>query len=95
MPISYGNTPYTGITKQDLNKRLYQHNYTGKEFEVLRELYNEEFSKNQARALEQYFIENGPANKMNKINSISKTFEYYNDARNWAEEYANTHEMFK
>ncbi len=43
-------------------------------------------TRNQARAIEQYFIVNGP-NLLNKINSISPDSEFYNEALKWAEEF--------
>ena len=78
---------YTGITKQPLNKRLYQHNYgdKGKGFDVLERQYGD-LTRNQARAIEQYFIENGP-NSMNKINSIKPNSKYYADAMEWAKKF--------
>lgn len=81
-----GNAPkYTGITKQTTNVRLYQHNRAGKGFNELRVVENN-LTRNQARALEQYFIESGP-NELNKINSISPHNKYYNDALNWAKDF--------
>lgn len=41
---------------------------------------------NQARAVEQYYIENG-TNELNKINSISPDNKYYRDAMNWVKQY--------
>ena len=43
-------------------------------------------TRNQARAIEQYFIENGP-NALNEINSIRNSHRYYKDAMNWAKQY--------
>jgi len=80
-----GTAQYTGITKQTQNARLYQHNNAGKGFDDL-EIQYEGLTRNQARAIEQYYIENGP-NTLNKVNSISSNNKYYQDARNWAEEY--------
>ena len=77
---------YTGITKQDLNKRLYQHNYNGKNFDSLSEQYVG-LTRNQARAIEQYFIENGTANALNKANSISPKSKYYSEALKWAKNF--------
>jgi len=78
---------YTGITNQTKEARLYQHNRNGKDFLDL-EIQYDNLTRNQARAIEQYFIEkpNGP-NKKNKIFSIRKKHRYYNEARNWAIEY--------
>ena len=38
------------------------------------------------RAIEQYYIENGP-NNLNKINSISSNHRFYQEAINWAKQY--------
>ena len=80
-----GKYEYTGITKQSLPRRLSQHRQRGKNFDVLY-LKHSNLTRNQARAIEQYYIENGP-NKLNKINSISKDSQYYNDAMKWAIKY--------
>lgn len=78
---------YTGITKQELEKRKYQHNSGDKNFERL-DIKYDELTRNQARAIEQYLIENGPANAQNKINSISSSkSRYYDEAMEWAEQY--------
>nr|MBP9985137.1 hypothetical protein [Prevotella sp.] len=84
--VKNGEEVYTGITKQELAKRLYQHNYNGKDFETLVEQVSG-LTKNQARAIEQYLIENGPANALNKANSISPNSKYYKEALQWAEDY--------
>ncbi len=84
--IKNGKEVYTGITKHELAKRLYQHNYNGKGFETLVEQVKG-LTRNQARAIEQYLIENGPANAMNKINSISPNSPYYIEALQWAENF--------
>ena len=83
-----GNPVYTGITRQELSTRLYQHNYGpgGKGLDDLQALFPG-LTRNQARAIEQYFIENGSGNAMNRINSISPTSPYYQDALNWATEF--------
>jgi hypothetical protein len=44
-------------------------------------------TRNQARAIEQYFIENGPANALNKANSISPKSKYYSEALKWAKNF--------
>jgi len=80
-----GTAQYTGITKQTIDARLSQHNSTGKGFDVL-EIQHEGLTRNQARAIEQYYIENGPS-ALNKINSISSSNIYYQAAMNWAEGY--------
>ena len=69
---------YTGITKQSLKKRLYQHRRSGKLFQQLEQQYSN-LTRNQARAIEQYYIENGP-NEFNHINSISPRNRFYNQA---------------
>lgn len=81
--IKKGKAVYTGITKQTLKARLSQRNAKG--FQTLRLIYDN-LTRNQARAIEQYYIENGP-NELNKINSISPKNKFYEDALNWAEEY--------
>jgi len=73
---------YTGITRQNLLVRLAQHIRSGKHFEALDEIVSQ-VTRNQARSIEQYFIENGPS-LYNKINSISPAFRYYNEAMEWA-----------
>ncbi|MEL7648765.1 MAG: RHS repeat-associated core domain-containing protein [Sedimentibacter sp.] len=83
-----GEPVYTGITKQELSTRLYQHNYGGKGLDYLQETFSG-LTRNQARAIEQYFIENGPGNVLNQINSISPTSTYYNDAMRWATGFIN------
>ena len=80
-----GNANYTGITKQAKDARLAQHNRNGKDFFDL-EIQYDNLTRNQARAIEQYFIENGP-NELNKINSIGYNNKYYQDAYNWAKQY--------
>ena len=83
--IKGGEAKYTGITKQSLDARLTQHNRKGKGFSRLDVQYDN-LTRNQARAIEQYFIENGP-NELNKINSIGQDNKYYQDALNWAKQY--------
>ena len=83
-----GDAVYTGITKQNLESRLSQHNRQGKNFSSLDKQYSD-LKRNQARAMEQYLIENGHANQLNKINSISPKNKMYNDAMKWAEKYYN------
>lgn len=86
--IINGESVYTGITKQELSTRLYQHNYGGKGLDYLQETFSG-LTRNQARAIEQYFIENGPGNTLNKINSISPNSVYYDDAMKWAIDFIN------
>jgi len=87
--LQNGEEVYTGITKQDLAKRLYQHNYGGKNLDDL-VAQVEGLTRNQARAVEQYLIENGSANALNQINSISTSHRFYDDAKKWAEEFLKT-----
>lgn len=83
-----GEAVYTGITKQDLGKRLSQHNYglNGKSLNYLEAQYSS-LTRNQARAIEQYLIENGPANAMNRIASIGSSNPHYSGALLWAERF--------
>ena len=98
-----GKSVYTGITKQSLDDRLNQHNYlpssnsksthVSKEFDDLEEQASG-LTRNQARSIEQYYIERGP-NKLNKINSIrsgpSAKHRHYDQAIKWAEQYIKEH----
>lgn len=68
-----------------MNARLSQHNASGKGFQRLEEQFSG-LTRNQARAIEQYYIENGP-NNLNKINSISSNHRFYQEAFNWAKQY--------
>ncbi len=83
--IKKGEAQYTGITKQPLDTRLNQHNTNGKGFSRLEPI-SSGLTRNQARSIEQYYIENGP-NDLNKINSISPNNKYYEDAMKWAKNY--------
>lgn len=87
-----GDFVYSGITKQDLDVRCSQHNRKSKNFEKLVPVFGEEtrFTRNQARALEQYFIDFGP-NAVNKINSISPKKSVYSQALAWADEYVTNY----
>lgn len=86
---------YTGITKQEKDARLQQHNYNpssksksnhvSKNFDDL-DIQATGLTRNQARAIEQYYIKNGP-NELNKINSISTNHRFSQKAMNWAEQY--------
>lgn len=90
-----GDYKYTGITKQSKKARLQQHNYAptskskskhmSKNFDDL-DIQTSGLTRNQARAIEQYYIENGP-NELNKINSISNNHRYYDKANECAEKY--------
>ena len=84
---------YVGITRQKLSRRRYQHNhFGGKNFSDLKAKHND-LTRNQARALEQYYIEmrDGP-NKLNKINSISTKNKYYKAAKEWAANYIDSND---
>ena len=83
--IKNGEAQYTGITKQSLDSRLNQPNTNGKGFSNLIQK-ESGLTRNQARSIEQYYIENGP-NNLNKINSISPNNKYYEDAMKWAKNY--------
>lgn len=76
---------YTGITNQPLEARLQQHRQRGRRFSSLRLQYNH-LTRNQARALEQYHIVNGP-NRLNRVGSISRVHRYFQDAMRWAEDF--------
>ena len=78
-----GNAVYTGITKQKLSVRLYQHNRAGKDFIRLDSVYTN-LTRNQARSIETYLIINDGASNMNKILSISRNSEFFNQAMSWA-----------
>ncbi|WP_026506600.1 polymorphic toxin-type HINT domain-containing protein [Butyrivibrio sp. MC2013] len=82
-----GNATYTGITKQPIQNRLYQHLRSGKPFNELKVRFPK-LTRNQARAIEQFFIEmpEGP-NLRNIINSISPDNKYYYQAMEWAAKY--------
>ena len=77
-----GDEVYTGITRQILEKRLYQHNYKGKNFRTLKKLYSG-LTKNQARAIETYKILHDGTSSVNKILSISRNHKYFNQAMSW------------
>lgn len=90
---------YTGITKQSLETRLYQHNYTRvingvvKEGKGLSDLVpiTGGLTRNQARAVEEYYIvtKNRIDKGMNKIHSIKNApySDTYINAMDWAENY--------
>jgi len=88
-----GKAVYVGITKRDPNIRLNEHNRSGKDFERL-DVQLEGLTRNQARAIEQYFIEHGP-NQLNKANSISPRSEYYSEALKWAEYYLKKNKLIE
>ena len=74
---------YTGITKQSLEKRLYQHRYSGKPFDDLH-LVRGGLTRNQARAIETYLIQTDGMSQMNRILSISRKHKYYAQSMSWA-----------
>ena len=74
---------YTGITKQDLSKRLYQHNYHGKGFSKLKKA-RTRLTRNQARSIETHLILHDGLSPENKILSISKRHRYFQQAMAWA-----------
>ena len=86
-----GDEVYSGITKQSREARLGQHQRNEKPFVDLNFRFEgQTFTRNQARALEQYYIENGP-NKFNQIMSISQSAPYYEEAMRWATEFIMNH----
>lgn len=88
--VQDGQSVYTGITKQSIDARLAQHNNAGKDFSRL-DVQHDGLTRNQARAVEQYYIENGPSD-LNQINSISTSSSYYPEAISWAQQYLNEKE---
>ena len=77
-----GVAVYTGITRQLVSARLEQHNLKGKGFSRL-EVQHRDLTRNQARSVEQYYIDHGP-NKLNKINSLSPYHRFRSQADQWA-----------
>ena len=103
--VKDGEEVCTGITKQTKTERLRQHNYTSspksKSKHISKNLDDlsiqaSGLTRNQARAIEQYYIERGP-NKLNIINSISsnpkRKHRFYDQAIEWAEKYIIEHDM--
>ena len=78
-----GEEVYTGITKQKLSARLYQHNRAGKNFKRLDELFSG-LTRNQARVIETYKILYDGTSTVNQILSISKNHKYFSQAMRWA-----------
>ncbi len=78
-----GNEDYTGITKQPIKRRLYQHQRAGKPFVELKTLHSG-LTRNQARAVETYKILYDGTSQVNQILSISKQHRFFNDAMKWA-----------
>lgn len=65
--------------------RLWQHLRSGKDFSRLDVKFSD-LTRNQARAIEQYYIENGP-NLLNEISSISTNHRFYEASKVWATNY--------
>ena len=83
---------YTGITRQGIEKRLTQHQSNGKPFVKLKRArsFTKNLTRNQARAIEQYYIIDYYKKSkkcLNEINSISNKFKYYDVALVWAERF--------
>ncbi len=76
-----GNDVYTGITKQKLKTRLYQHKHGGKNFSSIDELYGN-LTRNKARSIETAIIRAKP--KTNIRLSIAENSKYFDDAMRWA-----------
>ena len=72
---------YTGITKQNLSKRLSQHNKAGKKFSKLKQVYDS-LTRNQARAIETYMFNQNQG--INIIRSVGSNNPFYNQAMKWA-----------
>ena len=85
-----GKALYTGITKQSTQARLRQHQNSGKELDQLVPQFSD-LTRNQARSIEQYYIENGP-NELNKINSISQKNKHYHASQEWAKQYIKSNQ---
>ena len=85
-----GKALYTGITKQSTQARLRQHQNSGKELDQLVPQFSD-LTRNQARSIEQYYIENGP-NELNKINSISPKNKHYHASQEWAKQYIKSNQ---
>ncbi|MGC4192635.1 MAG: hypothetical protein QM589_15950 [Thermomicrobiales bacterium] len=75
-----GKNVYTGITN-NLARRGAQH---GERFDQLVRVTNQPVTRGQARSIEQALIARNPGFE-NKINSISPTHSYYDDAVSWGE----------
>ena len=86
--VENAEVTYVGLTRQELSKRLYQHNYNGKSIDELLE-YAGRLTPHQARAVEEYLITKTPG-LSNKIHSIALDNVHYDEAIKWAEEFAKT-----
>ena len=79
--IRSGKPVYGGITN-NLARRSSQH---GARFDQLQQVTSAPVTRGQARAIEQALIVRNGAGFENKINSISPTHSYYDDAVSWGE----------
>jgi hypothetical protein len=79
--IRNGKPVYAGITT-NIDRRSSQH---GARFDQLQQVTTAPLTRGQARAIEQALIERNGASFENKINSISPTHSYYDDAVSWGE----------
>lgn len=78
------NEVYTGITRQSLEKRLYQHNhYKHKDYSILTPKYTG-LTRNQARSIETYLILTDGKSIDNEILSIARNHRFFADAMAWA-----------
>ncbi len=84
--IKDGEKVYVGITK-DIARRQAQH---GARFDKLVEITKSPLSRREARAIEQVLIEQNPG-FLNKINSISSSRSWYNEAIKWGSKWLGTH----
>jgi hypothetical protein len=76
---------YTGITKQDVLARQAQHGALGRKWR-LDPIADQQFSRSQARAIEQAIMENNPS-FINQYNSIDPSHSWYLEAVQWGEEW--------
>ncbi len=77
------NPVYTGITRQQIETRLAQHQRMGKNFIELRKV-AEGLTRNQARSIETYKILTDGTSQVNKILSVSRKHRFFNEAMLWA-----------
>ncbi|MCM1124247.1 MAG: hypothetical protein NC416_16820 [Eubacterium sp.] len=68
---------------------MFEYSY-GDRFDYLNEITTEPLTRKQARAIEQAMIENNEQFS-NKINSISSTRDWYDDAKKWGEAWLREH----
>ena len=81
--IRDGKPVYTGVTS-NIDRRYAQH---GSRFDKLEQLTTTPLTRGQARSVEQALIVRNGASFENKINSISPTHSYYDDAVSWGEDW--------